>query len=403
MILFDFQTFLNQKYGGISRLFVEVMDYLSKHDSEFELPLVSSENVNLIGKDFYKPIFKIKYALEVPEIETWLSGKSFSGKTFLYSLYKSFKKLQNKLVIRFLNRRNQKLITKKLLDQKFKVFHPTYFDNYYLDQISKGPNKFVITIFDLIHERFPGYYKLDDIALRNRKSLCYAADRIIAISKSTKNDLMEFYGIPNDKIEVIHLASNLHLAFDLESNLIWKNYILFVGERGGYKNFNNFVHGVSPIIQKYKVNLIFAGGGKFTHEEKETLKKANVLGKSLQIPFQSDSEIKQLYQNALVFVFPSMYEGFGIPLLESMSLGCPVACSNTSSFPEVVGDAAVTFDPWYPESIRDSVDRLFNSESLRLKMIARGKERSKQFSWEKTGEKHLKIYNQLLASSFESK
>ncbi|MGE8720185.1 glycosyltransferase family 4 protein [Leptospira terpstrae] len=402
MILFDFQTFLNQKYGGISRLFVEVMSYLEDKKCQFEIPVVASENVNLIGKRFFKPSSGVKYSREIPEVENWLSGRSFSGKNALYLIYKAIKTIQNKFIFRYLYRKNKKIISARLKDQKTKIFHPTYFDDYYLKDMSLGSNKLVLTVFDLIHERFPGYYKLDDIALRNRRSLCAAADTIIAISESTKIDLIEFYGIPDKKIEVIHLASNLHLAQNIESKLVWKDYILFVGERGGYKNFNNFVIGISEIIKKYKLNLVFAGGGKFSFEERETLKKYNILGKSIQIPFKSDAEIKCIYQNALAFVFPSLYEGFGIPLLESMSVGCPVICSNTSSFPEVIGDAAITFDPWYSESISEAVEKLINSNSIRKKLISKGLERSKQFTWEKTGEKHLKVYKQLLESSLES-
>ncbi|TGL19589.1 glycosyltransferase family 1 protein [Leptospira bourretii] len=398
MIVFDFQIFLNQKYGGISLLFAEVMERLHNQKEEFEVPIISTKNENLKNRAYFKPYSFFSFPKDVPEIEDWLWGKSFSGKTIIYPIYKSIKLFYNKIAFRFIYGRNRTLIARRLKNSKVQIFHPTYFDTYFFDLLKDDRRiKKVITIYDLTHERFPGFYKLSDVALKNRKKLCDFSDKIISISESTKKDLLEFYQIPEKKIEVIHLGSNIIKVPDKDLNFIWKDYILFVGDRGGYKNFNNFIEGIAPIIYKYKVNLVLLGGKKLSGVEKESLQKLNLLGKTIHINFTSDSELKYYYQNASLFVFPSLYEGFGIPLVDAMSLGCPVICSNTSSFPEVVGDAAIQFDPWFPDSITNAAEQIFRSSAIRKKMIQKGLIRSEQFTWERCADKHIDFYNRILS------
>jgi len=382
-ILYDHQTFTNQKYGGISRLFCEVARNLAKDPSnEITISIKHSDNVFLKA-------WNIHDLDSITTMDNWLYDGYLPGKKRL------FRFLEKMNLVRDSNTVNTENSLKNLSTMDIDVFHPTYYDDYYLDK-QKFRFPVVITVFDMIHELFPEYFPTDDPVLRNKKRVVEYADRIIAISESTKNDLARIYGINKKKIEVIHLASSLNAEKNAE-RIVQEKYLLFVGDRFVYKNFGRFVAAVSPLVRKYKLRLILAGGGsRLGRADEMVLKEHDVFDRTTHVPITYDGELESLYSHAELFVFPSLYEGFGIPILESMAMSCPVACSRTSSFPEVAGDAAVYFNPMDVSDIRAVVEKVLESSSLRAELAQRGIERNKMFNWEKTAAHHGGLYRCLI-------
>jgi glycosyltransferase involved in cell wall biosynthesis len=169
-----------------------------------------------------------------------------------------------------------------------------------------------------------------------------------------------------------------------------------VGGRSAYKNFNFFIESVAGILLKNEdLQVVCAGSLPFTDKEKKFLKNLNILHKVHHIRI-NDKILKNLYKNAQAFIFPSLYEGFGLPVLEAFSCGCPVILNNSSSLPEIGGDGAIYFEPDNRESIICAVETVLFNEKYREDLIKKGFERLKFFSWEKTANSTKKVYNNLL-------
>ncbi len=276
------------------------------------------------------------------------------------------------------------------------VIHPTYYDPYILKR-SKKP--IVLTCHDLIHEKFGDQFsQLSDTALTHKKPLLAAAAAIIAVSENTKQDIVETYGIPEARIEVIHLASAISTADVLSTaNMsLPEKYLLYVGNRGIYKNFINYVKAVAPLlVEDRDLKIICAGGGTFTREEVALLKQLGVERNIIHYQID-DAILATLYHYALGFVFPSLYEGFGIPVLEAFSCGCPVLASNTSSIPEVAAKAASFFDPLSKDSMLESTRMFIQDSNLRKELRKAGQKRVEGFSWAQTAEKTLNLYKKIV-------
>lgn len=311
----------------------------------------------------------------------------FREKLGLYDL-ESMNKLYRKFyrqVIKFMNKRNSLSL---MSNNNYDIVHPTYYDNYIL---KRKHGKLVITVHDMIHERFAdSYMSRDKITIPSKKRLLYAADTIIAISESTKQDMLYLYPDLNaDKIRVIYHGVSLQNNRG-ESPLPGQDYILFVGNRGSYKNFSRFVKAVTPILESHKDLQVFcAGGGAFTSSEIDSF------GKNKSRFHQSglsDNSLAGAYSNALCFVFPSEYEGFGIPLLESFTCNCPVVCSDSSSFPEVAENAAEYFNPLDIDDMSHKILRVIQDKDLQESLKSRGIERAKFFSWDKAASETLDCY-----------
>ena len=365
-VLYDHQIFINQIFGGISRYFFELMKYF-KNDNEikYELSLKYSNNYHLKN-------------LNGLSNKTFLEHLSFRGKYRLLNI---------------LNKRvGKKLISKKDYD----IFHPTYYDPYFLEFINNKP--FVLTIYDMIHELYPEMFSSNDRTREWKKLLAQKATKIIAISENTKKDIIKYFGINENRIEVIYLANSININKNNDNINIAlpEKYILYVGSRRGYKNFELFIEAISLLINdNNKLNIVCAGGGKFNDKEIEKLKNLKIKDKVFYYS-GSDSVLAYLYRNAIAFVFPSLYEGFGIPVLESFACKCPVIVSNTSSFPEVAGDAAIYFNPTDKISILNSIQKVIYDDELRDQLVYKGSQRVKEFTWKKTANKTKKIYEGIL-------
>jgi len=362
-ILYDHQIFSLQKYGGISRYFCELYSHLLTMDTIHpEISILYSENT------YYNKIFHNRQILP---------DKHFFGKTTI------------------INKINECYCKNQIRIGKFDIFHPTYYNPYFLKTLKTQP--YVLTVYDMIHELFPEMFKGDNTASQKKKVI-ECATKIIAISENTKIDIIKLYDIDPEKIEVIPLATSLQIPIsDISLNLP-KRFILFVGNRGYYKNFSFFIKSISSLLdEENDLYLICAGGGVFSEDEMRLLDELKIKKKVLQFPITNDSVLSLLYQKAILFVFPSLYEGFGIPILEAFSCGCPVAASNSSSLPEVGGDAVNYFDPNNSDSIQKVVKNIMHNNSLQDCLRNRGYQRLKLFSWEKTALNTKKVYDNLLS------
>jgi glycosyltransferase involved in cell wall biosynthesis len=288
-------------------------------------------------------------------------------------------------IINYLNRADS---IQKIKKGNYDVLHPTYYDPYVLQEKTRPV---LITVHDMIHELFPNYFYHDTITVKNKKNMLLYADRIIAISENTKRDILRLYPeIDHEKIAIIYHGITYNF---LNNNEKKENYLLYTGQREGYKNFDAFIRAVAPLLLQYDLQLICTGN-TFNKKELRLLKDLQITNRVFS-RFVTDDTLPDVYVKALAFIFPSLYEGFGIPILEAFAAGCPVALSNASCFPEIAGDGAVYFDPYSIEDMRYILEKLITSPSLQRDLIQRGKEQVQKYSWKKCAEKTAAIYREL--------
>jgi mannosyltransferase len=221
------------------------------------------------------------------------------------------------------------------------------------------------------------------------------SDVVICISESTRNDLLAY--IPEAGVKDIRVIYNgvsddyYPLANSNLDRCRSSNYVMFVGARGNYKNFKLLVEA---LINHNEIDLIITGGGDLTSEEMGFLDEC-IPGRYIHKSFVENSVLNILYNNAFCLVYPSLYEGFGIPVLEAMKSGCPVVAVNGSSLTEVCGEAAILLDEVTPDSISKAIDLLSDS-SFRKNIIKLGFKNSSQFSWDKSFSEIDAVYEELL-------
>jgi glycosyltransferase involved in cell wall biosynthesis len=365
-ITYDSQIFSGQVYGGVSRYICEIASRVSKVPS-MEVKIAAPMHVNAYLECVPKGI---------------LSGfKSPFPFDFLRLYQRATGMLLGDLMLRCLNP---------------DIVHETYYFKYPL-----GPKRAtrVLTIYDMIHEKFESQFQYGDKTAKHKAAAAARADHVICISESTKRDVIEILGINPKKISVIHLGFDL-MASNQDSqptNHLDKPYLLYVGTRGGYKNFNSLLNAyASSQLLKSEFKIICFGGGKFIEEELTLIKNLGLNANQIIQLAGNDELLATFYKGASAFVFPSLYEGFGIPPLEAMSYSCPVICSNTSSIPEVVGDAGQYFDPSDIESMQKSIELVVESAELTASLVSKGRDQLNKFSWDKCANETLDIYKSLI-------
>jgi len=362
-ILYDQQIFSFQDYGGISRYFYELISRVGK-----------TKNKVLIDGRFSNNIY-------LPKLKKEVNG-------FLPRFNTPFKNVLNFYTNLFLD-------SSYLKSGDFDILHATYFHPYFLSMLHGKP--FVVTVHDMIPELFASEFKGVKKTLSYKKRVILRANYVISVSENTRRDLINLYGVNSNKIKVIYHGNPLDNVKPGEVNGLPDKYLLFVGNRLGYKNFTFFLESIGPILRRDKfLFLVCAGGGPFSVSEKIFLSKLKIEKKVIQIGFKSDSELAYIYKNALVYVMPSLYEGFGLTALEAFSMGCPVVASNTSSIPEVCGKATFYINPRNKNSIRQGIISVLNNRNLRDKLISLGFKQDKRFSWERAVKETLQVYKKVL-------
>lgn len=359
-ILYDNQMFTFQRFGGVTRYFADLIYNLPADEFSASVPMYFCENhyvVNTYGKEYAALNFPANYRL----------------RRRLYQIV------------------NRHYAWKALQMGEYDIFHPTYYSPYFLGTLKRRNKPFVLTIHDMTFERYPQDVLIYDRTIPHKKLLISKADHIIAVSENTKRDIVELLGTDPAKISVVHHG---YRPVIYKAQQLFDRYILYVGERKGYKNFYQWLSAIRPLLVADPALKVVCTGNAFTRSELDLFKKWGV-SESIIHCSASDAELASLYSHALCFVFPSHYEGFGIPILEAFSNGCPICISDASCFPEVAGDAALYFNPNDAQSMQDTLRELITKSSLRDELRQKGFERVKEFSLERMVQETCDVYRKI--------
>ena len=265
-----------------------------------------------------------------------------------------------------------------------------------------GKNPFIVTVHDLI--RFSLDFAQETITekillkldIRGIKRASY----IIAVSKHTQNDLIQYLKIPDGRISVIYNGIDHSIFKPYTVKMLDKPYILYVGSERSRKNLSRLFEAFAKLKGEFpELKLVKVGiSGRSKEYRRETMRMLNSLGLTgdvIFVEYITELDLAYYYSSAALLAFPSLYEGFGLPPLEAMACGCPVVTSNTSSLPEVVGEAGIMVDPDDIDGLAQAMRQVLTDSKLRDDMISKGLEQSKKFSWGKTAEETLKVYREL--------
>jgi len=376
-VLFDHQIFSYQAYGGASRYYAELMAVFHRTGTPaFTLGVAESPNEYLANAAYYRGKKVAK------------GGTSAFLRTYL---------------------RNEIATLAAARRYEHDILHATFYDPGVLR--NRRGAKLVVTVLDMIPEHFPEFFDTSGWYgrlvtkrwIEGKRTLCERADAILAISEHTKQDVVAFYGIDPSRITVTHLGNKLTVGADQPRPAgVPARYVLFVGTRNTYKNWQLFIEAIAPLIAgDPELGVLCTGGGPFTPGELELLAAAGIADRVVQRNVRDD-ELAAVYAHAAAFVFPSRYEGFGIPILEAFACGCPAVLANASCFPEIAGDAALYFEPTDRDMLREQLKRLLGDPDLHAQLRAKGLARSRPFTWEATAERTLDVYRTITTRSREA-
>lgn len=364
-ILYDHQVFSLQDAGGASRYFYELARYMTG------TPNVQTEILMGINGNVY-PFRELNPTkARVTNLPNWVSPGSLR--------YIANEAWSN---------------CKAMTLGKFDVYHPTT----YLRMPMVRARRVIATHNECTHERFPELFPDRQKVLWARKWLFPRVDAIICCSESTRQDLLHFYNVDPAKTRVIYDAfSHLPRSAEASAQLrlqMRRHYILYVGMRATFKNFRGLLQAMHDARVHDSVDLLVIGGGELTTAEKTLIRSLDLGNSVVSMPRVSDELLAEAYAGAKLFVYPSLSEGFGIPPLEAMSLGCPVLASRGGSIPEVCGDAPFYFDAADQGSFARELLRALSDEPARERAVRAGKIVVTRYSWEKCGEQTLNLYRE---------
>jgi len=360
-VAIDNQIFLRQKFGGVSRYYCELAKALTLKE-EMLIEICSGIYIN----DHLRMSDLVSGNLYIP------------GKLERLGFHKIFDKMSNRLANSQLN------------NFKPDIIHETFFSKKDLWN-SKAVR--VLTVFDLTRELIQN----DSSKISRLGFALNRAHAVICISDSTKNDLLRVFDVDPDKVSVIHLGVNEIFKHSLFNKISRKqNRLLFVGQRQGYKNFENFIKAFaksSYLTDSFKIEIF--GGGKFSNNETCLLENLGLLNKVIKTD-GDDLYLSEAYRTATALIYPSLHEGFGLPLVEAMASGCPIISSDNRALTEVAGNAAAYFDGTSIDAIKHSLEANLDSQENLKKLSELGFIRSKLFSWEKCADETALVYGSLM-------
>jgi glycosyltransferase involved in cell wall biosynthesis len=359
-IAFDHRIFAFQRHGGVSRYIVGLCEHL---------PALG------IDAKIIAPLHVNAYLQDLPKRSVWGRHAQASPKAVRSAVIAG-----------------EALARPLAWAYGADIVHETY---HHFRRVAPAKAKVVTTIYDLIFELFPPAGAEHHLR-KNIKAAVARADKLICISKSTERDLLRFYPEAEGRTEVVLIGFDPGTSASDSAAPHSKPYLLFVGARLQYKNFGGLLaaFGQSKLLRE-AFDIICVGGGAFTTEEVQLLTKWKLHGKVHQRE-ADDKALQGWYRHAQLFVYPSLYEGFGIPPLEAMAANCPVVCMNASSVPEVCGDAAEYAYPGEPDSLRTAIEKVAFSAERAESLRRAGLERLKLFSWRECARQTGEIYRGLL-------
>lgn len=365
-VLYDHQAFLEQRFGGVSRYVVEVAGRVAQSPG-YTAVISAGLHVNeyLVGA----PVKVV--GLKVPPVRRTVRLRALLNRAIDGACLRGVRPA---------------------------IVHETYYRE---AAVRHRQHRTVVTIHDLIHERYPQYFPGDQTVAR-RKSAMQRADALVCVSHATKGYLSELYPQHAHKAVVIHHGQNFReppkLAIDCVHRLTaGRPFLLYVGSRFGYKNFERMLRAFGALNSSGPdaLTLLCFGGGAFTATELALAHSAGIASNRLVFTEGADSLLSAAYCLARAFVYPSLEEGFGIPLLEARAAGCPVACSYIPVFQEIMGDSVIYFDPRSIDSIVDALEAASSVERTRgigslLSSTA------DMPSWDNSASKHIALYTGLV-------
>ena len=269
----------------------------------------------------------------------------------------------------------------------------------------------VLTVHDLVFERYPRYHKVMNLLYLKAMMpmFCARADAIVSVSQSTKADLIALYGVSPDQIHVVPEAAGKHFAPQTPERVAacreryWlpDRYIVSVGTIEPRKNLSRLVDACSALFADRLIDgLVLVGARGWLYDDFFRHLEAFPWRERVILPgFVPDADLPAVYAGALLTVVPSLYEGFGLPVLEGMACGSPVCASNSSSIPEVCGHAARLFDPTSVEEMTHVLRTVLQDEGLRSELQKAGLRRSSEFSWDRTAKETIGVYERVAATA----
>jgi glycosyltransferase involved in cell wall biosynthesis len=359
-VVLDHQIFAGQKYGGISRYLSSMVPLLSDYgcDAKIVAPLYINSYLRHVPRD-------LVVGMPIPQ---------FRGAGRLA-----------RAVDDFLARPLARALGAR-------VVHETYYKSKL--QVPRNASV-VLTVHDMIHELFPN--TIPDQNTIERKACAIArADRIICISESTRQDLLRFFPEVESRISVILHGFGEELSISVKPmENSGRPYILHVGPRSAYKNFSALLEAFaqSPRLRT-DFDLVCIGGGKWTPSETDAIRHHS-LKQSVRQCHASDAELKRWFRGAEVFVYPSIYEGFGLSPLEAMAANCPVVAVRASSIPEVCGTAAELAEEGSSEALRAAIEAVVYSPTRANELRGEGQTRLTHFSWDRTAAETAAVYREI--------
>lgn len=359
---YDYQAFL-RRHGGVSRYFAELVRNLNRQ------PGVQATVV--------APVYVNRYLL-IPQIRRRVRG------FFLPFEFRGSARLAAELSAAL-----QPVFSPW---RGFDVVHETYYSQ---QPVGRGRVR-VLTVYDMIHELFPQDFA-DSAQVSAAKRVAVArADHVICISETTRQDAIRLLGIAPERTSVTYLAcAPDDPAAGARPSLSIAPFVLYVGPRGGYKNFAVLLQAFAASRElNQHLNLVAFGGGAFSDEERRAIDRC-ALGSRVRQVNGDDEILSAYYEAARAFVYPSRYEGFGLPPLEAMARGCPVACSDAGSIREVVGDAGAYFNPDDSNQLRSILERIVADREYSEQLRLEGYACVSKYSWQKCAAETLGIYERL--------
>jgi glycosyltransferase involved in cell wall biosynthesis len=380
-ILYDHQVFSLQDTGGISRYHYELVKGLQVFE-DLRIELLIGGNASVL------PFTRLRNART--RVTGWKT-RTQPGYT-RYAI--------NEAMLSLLAPQRGRL----------DVYHPT------LNRVMPAVRgrRIVVTQHDCTHERFPHLFRNTDAFIRVKRKIFSLADAIICVSESSREDLLHFYDVDEARTHVVHhgfspLEEDPAIEpveplepTDPRSTPPHDPYLLYVGSRTDYKNFMLLLEAFAQAGLAKDYRLVAVGGGPSSAGEETRISQLQVAGRVCLMPRATDQALARLYRNASLFVYPTLYEGFGFPPLEAMSLGCPVLANRTSSIPEICGKAAFYFQSQDPAELAGSlISTLQDADGLREKRRL-GYEQTKLYDWSRTARRTLEVYAGLTAHRGDS-
>ena len=356
-ILYDFEAFSDQDRGGITRYVLELSKRVAQEEdvliyAGIHRSLALREAKPAFAHGWYLPPWRYTGELR-RHLNAWLTRRS---------------------IARF----------------QPDIVHRTYYRH---AAPYRGKHIEIVTLYDLTYFRFPDLFPGGEIVQARMRLAVRRAAHAICISHNTRADAIQWLSVDATRSSVIPLGVNPPYSVTASPS-IPSPYILFLGARDGYKNFDLVLRAFAESPRLNGLSLIAFGGGPFHKAQLEMIANLGLIDR-VHWRQGGDRALAAAYAHAACLVYPSLYEGFGLPLLEAMSYGCPVVCSNTSSLPEIALNAAEYFDPKTPDTLTNALLRILVNPSRRKQLIEAGRSHSAAFTWDQCAEQTLTVYRQI--------